>query len=427
MAVSKLMLGMNARNYNYVRKYNRIKAKNIADDKVLTKTLLATKRIPTPQMYQLFQNHREVRSFNWKELPESFVVKPSHGYGGEGIFVVEGWNGVHGITPSGEKFDAIFLEAHIFEILDGTYSLDNLPDAALVEERVAVHPFFQKLSPFGLSDIRVIVLNKVPVMAMLRLPTESSGGTANLHQGALGIGIDMRTGLTTYAISQGKNIFTIPETGDNVRGIKIPAWDEVLLIAARAQKYSGMGFVGVDVVFDRTKGPMVLEMNARPGLSIQMANQASLRTRLERVEHVDVVSVERGVELAKTLFAERAFLNPKEKTNILHYIEKVVLFGEDVKKVTRAKLDTGAYRTALDKKLVKQLGLKTLKRRITVRSANGTQFRKAVRLTMKLGGRDITTLATYSDRGHLNYPVIIGRRDLRGFVITPTLRSKYTK
>ncbi|HBZ98517.1 MAG TPA: alpha-L-glutamate ligase-like protein, partial [Pseudomonas sp.] len=38
-------------------------------------------------------------------------------------------------------------------------------------------------------DIRIIVLMGYPIMAMLRLPTRQSGGKANLHQGAIGVGV----------------------------------------------------------------------------------------------------------------------------------------------------------------------------------------------------------------------------------------------
>jgi len=37
-------------------------------------------------------------------------------------------------------------------------------------------------------------------MAMLRLPTKESGGKANLQQGAIGLGIDMASGVTTSAV-----------------------------------------------------------------------------------------------------------------------------------------------------------------------------------------------------------------------------------
>ena len=37
-------------------------------------------------------------------------------------------------------------------------------------------------------------------MAMLRLPTKASGGRANLHQGAIGAGVDLVTGVTHHAV-----------------------------------------------------------------------------------------------------------------------------------------------------------------------------------------------------------------------------------
>jgi len=42
----------------------------------------------------------------------------------------------------------------------------------------------QILGTFGLPDIRIICFNMVPVIAMLRIPTELSDGKANLHSGA---------------------------------------------------------------------------------------------------------------------------------------------------------------------------------------------------------------------------------------------------
>jgi hypothetical protein len=44
---------------------------------------------------------------------------------------------------------------------------------------------------------------------------------------------------------------------------------------------------------------MVVELNAAPGLSIQAANQAGLRRRLERVEGLNVVNPEHGVKIAQ--------------------------------------------------------------------------------------------------------------------------------
>jgi len=66
--------------------------------------------------------------------------------------------------------------------------------SVLVEERIKIHPMFLSLTKWGTPDVRVIVYNRVPVMAMLRVPTEKSGSKANLQQGAIGLGIDLATG-----------------------------------------------------------------------------------------------------------------------------------------------------------------------------------------------------------------------------------------
>ena len=45
-----------------------------------------------------------------------------------------------------------------------------------------------------------------------------------------------------------------------------------------------LGYVGADIVVDARRGPVILELNARPGLAVQLANRAGLIPRLEAVE-----------------------------------------------------------------------------------------------------------------------------------------------
>ena len=42
--------------------------------------------------------------------------------------------------------------------------------------------------------------------------------------------------------------------------------------------------MGADVVVDARAGPVILEMNARPGLAIQLANRIGLQHRLDAVD-----------------------------------------------------------------------------------------------------------------------------------------------
>lgn len=420
MAVSRNVLGMNARNFLYIRKYNSLRSKRIADDKLETKRVLLKNKLPTPKLLSTFENREQIRDYKWNLPADGFVIKPARGYGGQGITALHSWNGNQGKTTKGDTVTIKQLKSHLLDILDGAYSLQYLPDKAFIEERIVLHHFYKKIAPLGIPDIRIIVFNHVPLMAMLRLPTEESDGKANLFLGGLGVGVDIRTGITTYAI-QHKNTFIskIPGLALKTRGIKIPDWDNLLLLASKSEAATGLGFAGIDIVVDERYGAMVLEVNARPGLSIQTANLSSLRTRLERVEDMFIATPERAVEVAKSLFAENFSDKVVTTPKILSVIEPITLKGKEREITLKAKLDTGAFRTSIDINLAKQLGIELNKERIFIKSASGQAFRPTVNLTFQLAGRKITTIATAVDRSVLKYPIIIGRRDLKGFLIQP--------
>ena len=423
MALSTGPLGMNARNFLYIRKYNSPSAKRIADDKLKTKRLLISQKIPTTKLIKAFNSRESIRTFDWN-LPENgFVVKPARGYGGEGILVFTSWKNQRGRTISGKRFQVQQLESHLFDIFEGVYSLQGLPDKAYIEERVLGHKFFKKFVSIGLADIRIILFKSIPVMAMLRLPTPESKFTANLHLGAIGVGIDIRTGITQHAFLKGKEITKIPGTTYKIRGIKIPQWDEILLMGAKTQEIGKLGYMGIDIVFDAKAGPIVLEINARPGLEIQKANLSSLRSRLEKIEDVKPASLQRGVELAKSLFAAEVVQNVNVSPTTISVFEPVTFNNNGIQKTYNAKVDTGAFRTAIDWSIAKDLNLKPISQKILVDSANARQLRQAAKVTFTLAGKKFNTIATITDRSHMNYPVIIGRKDMTGFVINPNLVS----
>lgn len=418
MALSQTILGMNARNYLYIRKFNRRSHKLVADDKLRTKQLLTKSNVPTPALIASFTKLKDARSFAWDTLPRSFVVKPAHGYAGRGIVVVSKWEGEHG-KASKKNISVGMLESEIFGIIDGAHSLNNLPDYAFIEERITTHSFFKKIAFGGVPDIRVIVCNGIPVMAMLRLPTKYSSGKANLSLGAVGIGIDMRTGITTHGVTRGDVTRMIPGTKTKVHGLKLPQWENTLRVAVEAQHASKLGFVGIDIVLDEEKGPLVLEINARPGLSIQVANQASLRTRLERVSNLPVPTTDRAIQLAQQLFADSSLEAVDVADRTLGVIEKITIIGSKKRKTVRAKIDTGAFRTSIDVDLVHELGLDEHDKLVHVRSGSGKQKRKTAHVAFRMKGKQIKTVASYTERSHLRFPIIIGRRDLKGFLVDP--------
>jgi alpha-L-glutamate ligase-like protein len=131
----------------------------------------------------------------------------------------------------------------------------------------------------------VIVYRGVPVMCMMRMPTRLSDGRANLHQGAVGVGIDLVSGRAIYAMLRGHRIEKSPDTGMPIVGLVLPEFDTILRTAVAATDQTGLGYVGADVVLDARLGPVILELNARPGLAIQLANRAGLLPRLRAIDH----------------------------------------------------------------------------------------------------------------------------------------------
>jgi alpha-L-glutamate ligase-like protein len=123
-------------------------------------------------------------------------------------------------------------------------------------------------------------------MAMVRLPTRASDGKANLHQGAVGAGVNLATGVTLAGVLNNLLVDDHPDTGAVVAGLEIPHWDFILETSARGYEVTGLGYLGVDMVIDADLGPLILEMNARPGLSIQIANRAGIANRIRRIDEV---------------------------------------------------------------------------------------------------------------------------------------------
>jgi alpha-L-glutamate ligase-like protein len=423
------ILGLNARSLEYL-KYNPKAAKRIADSKLLTKTALRKVKLSTPRLYAVVRTQQDLKKLDFAKLTaQDFVVKPNRGLGGEGIIVIEkaGKTAGEWITTQGDLITAEDIKLHVSDILEGRFSMRNLPDIAYIEERVRVHPAFEPYTYKGTPDIGVIVFNRVPVMAFLRLPTEQSGGRANMHQGAVACGIDMATGMTTHAVRYYDYIDTLPETEVSLRGIQIPDWDRVLQLAVSAAEAAGLGYMRADIVLQPsikkpgTTIPKILELNAQPGLKIQVANKAGLRRRLERVEGLEVDTVEKGIKIAKELFADRDMADYMNKPKTISVFETVKIHLADEEKVeVKAKVDTGAYRTSIDEALAEKLGLlqpDNILFEKTYVSALGRMTRPVVGITFVLGGKEITTTANVTDRSKLKRPMLIGRKDLKGFVL----------
>jgi len=465
LKLAQKILGMNARNLQYIRPNNKRGSVRLADNKLKTKRVLSKIGIPVPKLYGVIKNRLDLDNFDWEGLLPSFVLKPNMGLGGEGIMVVYGRkkNG-NWIKASGQEVSISHFKAHIQDILDGRYSISGDPDIAFFEERLKKTKKFRRICYKGTPDVRIIVYNKVPVMAMMRLPTKHSEGKANLHLGGIGVGVDIVSGITTTAIQYDRTIQTVPGTNRVLSGIKIPHWQQILRLAVEAQAASKLGYLGADVVLDRNRGPVLLEINARAGLSIQIANLIPLKERLERVKGLKINSVEKGLRVGKELFGEEEKqMEDKKKSGkkIISPVESVILITKNNERYeVQAKIDTGAGFSSISTELAQTLSfrqaLQALEKypfntplspvqarrlaadieekvlneyeevidTIIIHSAHGTTYRLMVPLTFVLSGVKVKTRVSIVKRKHLQYPMIIGRKDLKKFLVDPTKKNK---
>jgi len=302
------VLGINRRNAEYSFKYNPRDRYPLVDDKLQTKKLAIEAGIAVPELYGVIETEYQVRHFAEMIEPYAeFAVKPSRGSGGKGILVIVGRSNDMYRSVDGSLLTREEVGYHLSNVISGMYSLGGQPDKALIEYRVQFDPVFEAISYQGVPDIRCIVFLGVPVMSMVRLPTRMSGGKANLHQGAIGAGIDIATGRTLTAVWRNAIVSEHPDTGNTVTGVKIPNWEKLLKIAAQCNELTGLGYIGVDLVLDKDKGPLILEINARPGLNIQIANRSGLLPRLKLVEqyHTELVNLDDRIEFSKHNFEDK--------------------------------------------------------------------------------------------------------------------------
>ena len=426
MVLAKDVLGMNARNQLFVPLNSR-KARSFCVSKYATKILLQSNNIPSAEVYGVLATTEDVEEFDWKNLEKDFVIKPTNGHAGKGVVAFRNqladkkhWTDVIGNTWSLED-----VKLHCTDILSGQYSTHGANHNLIIEERVPIHSKLLKYSYKGTPDIRVVVFNSVPVMALLRLPTKESGGRANQSQGALGVGVDISTGITTYAAANKNQLIKyLPGTKMKLNGIRIPFWKEILTTAVESARAANLSFTGVDIFVDQEKGPMVVELNAYPGLSIQVANKAGLRRRLERVQDLNVLSAEHGVRIARALFAENFASKIKEEgdLSIIDIEETVTLFGDDKTQMEKkALINTGRFRSIIASNLAKELGLIDVDDLLWFQQIAGEGKRPVVELKFKLKDKIITTSVVVSKKlNRSSKKIEIGTKDLAGFVIRPS-------
>jgi len=280
------VLSMNQRNLQYIYPNNQRCDYPLADDKLQTKRILERLDVPHPATYLEYRYYYQLNKLRSDlEAFDSFVIKPASGHGGNGIKVIVGKKSNGWQDAKGNYISLEDIRKHIYDIVFGVYSFD-LHDTAIIEQLVIQHESINHVSPFGLADVRVITCKHEPVLAMLRVPTRESEGKSNLHQGAVGAGVNTPNGVTNNAIINGRFISAHPDTGVDLINVQIPDWEEIMKICRCVSKEMPLKYLGFDFGLS-VCGPVILELNVRPGIEIQNANMLGMRDILENMRSIN--------------------------------------------------------------------------------------------------------------------------------------------
>ncbi len=277
------VVGMNRRNLEFVYPLNKRKYFPWVDDKARAKRWMAEAGIPTPVSIAELKGVAAIDRLMPTLLErDAFVAKPANGRAGGGVLVAmrrksgERANTAPWSKPSGSALWEHDVRSHIAELIFGVHSGGRTGDTALIEEKVCQHPFLDEIYAQGVADVRIVMCQQKALLAMLRIPTSSSEGRANLHRGALGVPLDLETGRMGLALHGSHRQPTHPDSNAIIAGKSLPHWQQIRDIAQTAAATVPLGFVGIDLAIDAQQGPLVFELNARPGLQIQVVNRMPL-------------------------------------------------------------------------------------------------------------------------------------------------------
>jgi hypothetical protein len=108
---------------------------------------------------------------------------------------------------------------------------------------------------------------------------------------------------------------------------------------------------------------------------------------------------------------------------IIGIFEPVEIEAKNGKRIhVTAKIDTGAFRVSLDKELAENVGISSenFLRNREIKSALGKERRAVYTVIFYMKGQRIESEATITPRSHLRFPMLIGRKYIKDFLIDPS-------
>jgi hypothetical protein len=175
------------------------------------------------------------------------------------------------------------------------------------------------------------------------------------------------------------------------------------------------------------------------------------------VEGLKIKNTAHGVRVGKNLFGGEIEESLEEISGkkVIGTTETIKLISQSNKELeVKAKIDTGAFSTSLDSSLAKKLGYgkilerfdaldqsqyeitrgkladikkdilqkfgedsSLLKDIVLIHSASGSTLRPIIELNFVMDNTLVTSRVNVVDRSNLQYPILIGRKDLKKFLI----------
>ncbi|MDG5776038.1 RimK family alpha-L-glutamate ligase [Haloarculaceae archaeon H-GB1-1] len=209
---------------------------------------------------------------------------------------------------------------------------------------------------------------------------------------------------------------------------------EVRSIAERATEAIGLDYAGVDIV-EGEEGLYVLEVNPTAGFrGLFKATGVSPAPYIAQLAIESVggsVDDDRVEALSGTLDDSRPKCTPRTaetkqtESVAIGYIEEVVISGSRGTQSVLAKSDTGATRTSIDSQLAADIGTGPIRDIVKVKSGStkSSRSRPVVDIVVGVGGTQHTVTASIEDRGHMQYPLLLGRDILKHYQVDVTKRA----
>lgn len=324
------ILGVNKRFLKYIKPLNPQKDIKLADSKLKTKNLLKNLDIPYPKLIDVIKNRKQLKNYDFSKLYwQDFVIKPNKWSKGKWIMIcsVKKLNDEFFIKVWNKLLSQDEFKKYLIDILDWKYSLTLWNDIILIEEKIEPSDEFKIFCEYWLADIRLIVMNLVPVMAMLRYPTLKSWWKANIAAWWIWFWIDIWT-WKIVSMYKDRIIYTknFPKEYQQFYNKTIPYWDDILLYSSQIQYFTNIWYLWLDWVISK-KWPMLLEINARAWMEIQLVNWEWLEKRLRKIHDLHITLPSKWVEVWKTLFSKKT-TNPTVKKDII-YLEQPWFIREE--------------------------------------------------------------------------------------------------